>query len=250
MPAAIALECDVSERGLTEFARALLRYQRETRRDMRAALRSGAVDLVKSLRAQTRRAPKLVPRADVRFGESDPKYYTGDDGRLFRRVVVARFFKGVRKNQVHWQPVQFRYVRRMGMRDGNYQGIVRRREAEAAMLREARNNFGKIRHWGLAKKSWGWFMHALFGKSVQDENPAAAIDARMVAGGIKETRAVLADGSIDVLAPIRCDIDIVNRLDYIRKALRPGALAQAVESATKSINHKISAGLKSRKFSA
>ena len=240
MPAAIVFECEVSERGIADFIKALTDYQKKTQRDLREALRSATIDLVKSLRARTRRAPKIVPREDIRWGESDPKYITGEDGRQFRRVVVSRWNKGVRKNHIHWQPVLTKYRIRKTSR-----GISESwTEAKAAMLREARQRFGGIRQWGLAKKSWGWFMKSLFHDSMQDENPKAKIDKRMVDGGIKEYREPLPDGTIDLSAPIHCDIDITNRLDYIRKAMPPGVLAIAVQKATNLINHKINARLK------
>ena len=247
MPAAIAFECEVSERGVADFVKALSRYQKETQRDMREALRSATIDLVKSLRARTRKAPKLVPRDDVRWGESDPRYITGtkEKGKLFRRVVVSRWFGGKRSQQVHWQLVRTKYRSRRMKRGGVSESWS---EATPAMLREARQRFGNVRQWGLAKKSWGWFMKSLFGKSTQDENPAAVVDRRMVDGGITEAREQLPDGSIDLQAPIRCEITIINRLDYIRKALHPGALANAVQAATNSINKKIDSGLKSRRF--
>ena len=239
MAVAIAFEAEVSERGIADFVKALARYQKETQRDMRGALRSATIDLVKSLRARTRKAPKIVPREDVRWGESDPRYITRE-GKEFRRVVITRWFGGKRTQQVHWQEVKKRSrVRR---------GQTVQSEATPAMLREARQRFGGIRQWGLAKKSWGWFMHALFQKSVQDENPKAKIDGRMVDGGIKEYREPLPDGSIDLQAPIRCEITVLNRVEYIRKALQPGALANAVQAATNSINKKIDGGLRSRRF--
>lgn len=244
MPAAIAFECEVSERGIADFVKALSRYQAETQRDMRGALRSATIDLVKSLRARTRKAPKIVPREDVRFGESDPKYITGKDGRQFRRVVVSRWFGGKKKQSVHWQLVQTKYRARKTARGVSESWT----ESKATMLREARQRFGGIRQWGLAKKSWGWFMKSLFGKSMQDENPKALIKPSMVDGGIQEFRETLPDGTVDPSAPIRCDIDIVNRLGYIKKAMPPGVLAVAVQKATNSINHKISDGLRSRKF--
>jgi len=236
---AIAFECDVPQTSLDDFVKALSRYQKETQRDMRGALRSATIDLVKSLRARTRKAPKVVPREDVRWGESDPRYITRN-GREFRRVVITRWFHGKRSLQVHWQEVKKRSrVRR---------GQTVQSEATPAMLREARQRFGGIRQWGLAKKSWGWFMHALFKKSVQDENPKAKVDGRMVEGGIRERREPLPDGTIDLQAPIRCEITVLNRLDYIRMALHPGALADAVQAATNSINKKIDGGLRSRRF--
>ena len=241
MAVAIAFEAEVSERGIADFVKALARYQKETQRDMRGALRSATIDLVKSLRARTRKAPKIVPREDARWGESDPRYVTGKDMQVFRRVVITRWFGGKRTQQVHWQPVQLK-------RRSKKNGTVSISEATPAMLREARQRFGGIRQWGLAKKSWGWFMHALFQKSVQDENPKAKIDGRMVDGGIKEYREPLPDGSIDLQAPIRCEITVLNRVEYIRKALQPGALANAVQAATNSINKKIDGGLRSRRF--
>ncbi len=244
MPAAIAFKCEVSERGIADFVKALSRYQKETQRDLREALRSATIDLVKSLRARTRKSPKVVSREDVRFGETDPKYLTYGNGRQFRRVVVARWNKGVRKNRIHWQPVLTQYRSRK-----TFRGISESwAEAQSQMLRDARRNFGGIRQWGLAKKSWGWFMKALFRKPLQDENPKAKIDKRMVDGGMKEYREPLPDGTIDLSAPIRCDIDIINRLDYIRKAMPPGVFAIAVQKATNLINKKVDAGLRSRRF--
>ena len=83
MAVAIAFEAEVSERGIADFVKALARYQKETQRDMRGALRSATIDLVKSLRARTRKAPKIVPREDARWGESDPRYVTGKDMQVF-----------------------------------------------------------------------------------------------------------------------------------------------------------------------
>ena len=248
MPAAIQFECEVSARGVADFVKALADYQKKTQRDMRGALRSATIDLVKSLRAQTRKAPKMVPREDVRWGESDPKYITGtkNKGVLYRRVVLTRWAHGTRRDKVHWQEVQTKYRSRKTKK-----GISESwSEATAAMLREARQRFGKVRQWGLAKKSWGWFMHALFGSITQDENPKAKLDKRMVEGGMVEKREPLPDGTIDLQAPIQCEITIINKLDYIRKALPPGALPLAVQRATNSIRHKIDSGLKSRRFGA
>lgn len=250
MPAAIAFEYEVSERSIADFIKALSRYQQETQRDMRSALRSSVIDLVKSFRAMTRRAPRMVDRKDVRWGEFDPKYITAPDGRQFRRVVVSRWSHGQKVQRVHWQEVKRRYRRRMGMRNGNYQGIVTSSEATPAMLHEARRRFGGVRQWGLAKKSWGWFMKSLFHRTMQDENPKALIKPSMVDGGIKEFRETLPDGSVDRSAPVRCDIDIINKLEYIRKAMPPGAFAIAIQKATNSINKKIDAGLRSRRFGA
>lgn len=243
--AAILFECEADERDIADFVEAISRYQRETQRDMRGALRSATIDLVKSLRAQTFKAPKVVPREDVRWGESDPKYITAKDGRQFRRVVIKRWAHGTCRDLVHWQLVRMKYRSRRTKRGGISESWS---EATAPMLRDARQRFGGIRQWGLAKQSWGWFMKSLFGSASQDANPNAKVDRRMVSGGIHEFHDVLPDGSVDRQAPVRCEIDIVNSLDYIRKALHPGALALAMQKATRSINEKINDKLTSRKF--
>ncbi len=227
----LSINCDVSKLDVKAFTAALARYEKETKRDMRGAVRSATIDLVRSLRKRTRRAPKMVAREDVRFGESDPKYITGTTGRArgteFRRVVVARWSRGRKVNRVHWQPVEAK----MRTRRGRF--VVE--EAKAAMLRGARERFGKIRQWGLAKKSWGWFMHAIFQRSAHDENP----DARL-RPGVVEKEMVERDGEIS--------ITIVNRLDYIRNALQPGALSASLRAAANSINKKIASGFRSRRF--
>ncbi|MBQ8125239.1 MAG: hypothetical protein IJ173_05040 [Kiritimatiellae bacterium] len=242
MPAAIAFECEVSERGIADFIKALSRYQRETQRDMRSALRSVTIDLIRSLRARTRRSRKFIDRMEISKSYLPPKWIKrGHSGRPLRRMQLMRWGNGT-----NW--LDHRYVYGGEYVRGPKGGQRVRPFSEAQMRREAQRNYGQIRNWGLAKKSWGWFMKSLFHASMQDENPKALIKPGMVDGGIQEFREVLPDGTVDRMAPVRCDIDIVNRLEYIRKAMPPGVFAIAVQKATNLINHKINAGLKSRRF--
>ena len=244
MPAAIAFECEVSERGIADFIKALSRYQRETQRDMRSALRSVTIDLIRSLRARTRKSRKFIERMEISKSYLPPKWIKrGHSGRPLRRMQLIRWGNGT-----NWLDHRFvyggEYVR--GPRGG--QRV--RTFSEAQMRKEAQRNYGQIRNWGLAKKSWGWFMKSLFRQSMQDENPKAVITPGMVDGGITELREVLPDGTVDTSAPIRCDIDIVNKLKYIRSAMPPGVFAIAVQKATNIINKKIESGLRSRRFRA
>ena len=244
MPAAIAFECEVSERGIADFIKALSRYQRETQRDMRSALRSATIDLVKSLRARTRRSRKFIERMEISKSYLPPKWIKrGHSGKPLRRMQLIRWGHGT-----NW--LDHRYVYGGEYVRGPKGGQRVRPFSEAQMRREAQNNYGQIRNWGLAKKSWGWFMKSLFRKSMQDENPRALIKPGMVDGGIFEAHEVLPDGTVDRNAPIRCDIDIVNKLEYIRKAMPPGVFAIAVQKATNIINKKIEGGLRSRRFRA
>lgn len=233
MGALLDIDCSVPQADLKAFARAVDRYRAETNRDAKGAVRSAAVDLVRSLRARTRKSPKKVARGDVRLGETHPKCITGtrtsNAGVQLRRVTVTRWNKGRRVDRDHWLP---RAVKTRTRRGAAYVSTDR-----AATLREARERFGGIRRWGLAKKSWGWFMHALFGRAAPTDNPDAKVTSRMVDAERRETEDAVS-------------YELVNRLDYIRKALQPGALAQSVRAATASIDKKITMGLRSRKFGA
>lgn len=243
MPAAVAFECEVSERGIADFVKALARYQKETQRDMRSALRSVTIDLLRSLRARTRKSKKFIDRLDISKSYLAPKWIKrGHSGRPLRRMQLVRWGRGE-----NW--LDYRYVYGGEYVRGPKGGQHVRPYTEAQMRREARQNYGQIRNWGLAKKSWGWFMKSLFHKSMQDENPRAKIrEGDMVVKSMSERRAPLPDGTIDLQAPIRCDIDIVNKLDYIRKAMPAGVFAIALQKATNLINKKINDGLKSRRF--
>lgn len=244
MPAAIAFECEVSEWGIADFIKALARYQKETQRDMRSALRSATIDLIRSLRARTRKSRKFIERMEIAKSYLPPKWIKrGHSGRPLRRMQLIRWGNG--KN---W--LDHRYVYGGEYVRGPMGGQRVRPYSEAQMRREAQRNYGQIRNWGLAKKSWGWFMKSLFRQSMQDENPKAIVTPGMVDGGIMELREVLPDGTVDSSAPVRCDIDIINKLKYIRKAIPPGVFAIAVQKATNSINKKIKSGLRSRRFRA
>lgn len=244
MPGAIQFECEVSEQGLADFVKALSRYQKETQRDMRDALYSSTVDLIKSLRARTRKAPKMMPLSAFRLAQSDPKYLSKTNYGLIRRVVCKRF--APKKDFVAWVPVHTVYKRRKLKNGGISESW--RQESDAQILRHARQEHGTIWNWGLAKKSWGWFMWRLFNLGRGFDNPRVRITHRHVEGGITEMRQPLPDGTIDLEAPIKCEITIINRIRYMRRALFPGALAMAVQKATNSINAKIDKGLKSRRF--
>ena len=244
MPAAIAFECEVSERGIADFIKALARYQKETQRDMRSALRSVTIDLIRSLRARTRKSRKFIERIEISKSYLPPKWIKrGHSGRPLRRMQLMRWGNGT-----NW--LDHRYVYGGEYVRGPRGGQRVRPYSEAQMRREAQRNYGQIRNWGLAKKSWGWFMKSLFRQSMQDENPKALVTPGMVDGGITELREVLPDGTVDSSAPVRCDIDIINKLKYIRKAMPPGVFAIAVQKATNLINKKIESGLRSRRFRA
>ena len=95
MPAAIQFECEVSERAIRDFVDALTEFQKKTGRDLRGALRSAAIDLVKSLRSRTRKSKKIVDRSDVSKSYLQPKWiFRGNSGKPLRRMQIIRWSDG------------------------------------------------------------------------------------------------------------------------------------------------------------
>ena len=231
MPAGLTIEAEADKAAIKAFMDALARYETATKRSMKDAVRSATIDLVRSLRARTRRSRKFIERMEISKSYLPPKWIKrGHSGRPLRRMQLIRWGNGT-----NWLDHRFvyggEYVR--GPRGG--QRV--RPFSEAQMRKEAQRSYGQIRNWGLAKKSWGWFMKSLFRQSMQDENPRAKIDSRMVDAQKRES-----DTEYSVV--------LVNKLEYIRKAMPPGAMSIALRKATNLINHKIENGLRSRRFRA
>lgn len=230
----IDIQANVDKNAVREFLVACDRYRTEVGNTQAVAIRRGTIALIKSVRARTRKAPKLVDRKEVTISKQDPQYITTNDGKLLRRVNVVRWRKGKHVVKEHWLPVSFKYRRRMGMRNGNYQGIVSKVEDKSLIVKRARLWYGKIPMFGLAYQSWGWFMKSLFNRNETVVNNRASIKPSMVDGFLRDR--MYGKGRV-------VDILIHNKIDYIRDALPNGALEEAMAAATNSINTQIDQGL-------
>ena len=208
MAEVLDISANVPEATINAFARSCIRYRDELGNSQSVAIRRGTIALVKGLRARTIRSKKQAPTNDVQRCEK-PRYLT-PKGKGQRAVPA-------------WK------VKRHGGSDTRY--YTHAAESRA----EARRRFGKYTRWGLAKHSWGWFMKTLFNRAeLASGNPATKIDDRMAEGHLREV-VTGSNPHIEVL--------IVNKLDYIRKALPPNALAEAMAAATRYINGQIDKGL-------
>lgn len=235
------MNIDIKGAGITDldvynFGASLRKYHTECGKSMKVAMRMGTIDLIKSLRARTggtRVSRKTVALKDVYPSEKRPKFVTNKDGHVFRRWTVVRYTKGEKRLVEEFVPS---YQKTRG---------TKARPDVVAQRKSAIENYGQIRRWGLARKSWGWFMKALFNKSAgqSGENPKAEVNSRMVDGAMTERRSASPDGSISLDAPVEVTIDIVNKLSYINEALFPGALKRALEAASRSINEKVRSGI-------
>lgn len=234
------------------FQRSLAELRRKSGGSMKVAIRRGTIALIKSLRDKkegTKESPKVVPRGNVRLGESDPKYITVENTER-RRVVIRKFNRARQlKNNVFFIPLRTkRKASRKNLGLMGKQTVYTSTEDKTAMLREARQKHGQIYNTGLARATWGWFMHALFdkvdgyadGSGGETGSRRVRIQrGRMVDGAISEKREQMEGGSISLEAPVKYSVDIVNKLSYIRAALHPGALERALRKANNFIRGQL-----------
>lgn len=210
MAAFLEISADLPKETVSDFMRACDRYRTEVGNTQAVSIRRGVIALVKGLRARTAKAKKIAPLKDVtRYDGPGPHWITpkGKGQKSQRRWSIQRHGGNRAKTYVH----------------------------PADSRGEARRKYAQYKRWGLAKHSWGWFMHALFNRAeLTGGNPRTKIDSRMVKGQLREI----------VTGPNkRIECLIVNKLDYIRDALPESALAGAMSAATRYIDGQIDKGL-------
>lgn len=185
------------------------------------------IDALISLRALTKTAKKMIPKADVQFGREEPKYITGTrgkiTGRIFRRVLVGRWKDGEKKNFVRWQECyNYRHTKK---------GKLRVRRATSAERTAAWQRWGRIANRGLAKRVLGLAMNSISTRKVP-LGPAKARLARIAAASVSVTSS--GAGSSFVLM-------IGDKLGYAQQALKGGPAA--VELALQKAANKIAGRL-------
>lgn len=211
MAEVLEISAQVPETTVASFLKALDGYRTQLGNTQKVAVRRGTIALIRSLRARTPKAKKQVAASAVKqYGGNGPHWITpkGKHQKSQRRFTITR--RGGADTRVYTCPADSRA--------------------------DARKRHGQLTRWGLAKKSWGWFMQTLFNRSNPDAaNPKAKVDGRMVeTSGIRE----IVTGHNP-----RVEVTITNKLDYMRSILPDGALAEAMRLATNSINKQIQSGL-------
>ena len=189
--------------------------------------RRAALYICKSLKARTKKAPKRIPPKEraAYLSVVPPKYiHSNKAGRpLLRRWTF------VRKRGTPDVYAKHYYVYTSAHRAKNGRMVGKNNAKE---MSELIKKHGGIRRHGLAKKSWGWVAKEIYAASSMGDlswkrTKGERRDPRQyVKGEHKPT----ASGAF---------ARILNRLDYIRAALKPGALAEAINAATNSLEHNI-----------
>ena len=189
--------------------------------------RRAALYICKSLKARTRKAPKKI-RAKERAAYPSvvpPKYIHSNSShhRLLRRWTL------VRKKGTPDVYAKHYYVYTNARRAKNGRMIGKNNAAEK---RELIEQHGGISRHGLAKKSWGWVAKEIYAASSMGDlswkrTKGERRDPRQY---VKGEHKATASGAF---------ARILNRLDYICAALKPGALADAINAATNRLEHNI-----------
>ena len=189
--------------------------------------RRAALYICKSLKARTRKAPEMI-RAKERAAYPSvvpPKYIHSNSShhRLLRRWTLVRK-KGTSDVYAKHYYV---YTKAQRGKNGRMTG-----KNNAEERRELIEKHGGISRRGLAKKSWGWVAKEIYAASSMGDlswkrHKRERRDPRQY---VKGEHKATASGAF---------ARILNRLDYIRAALKPGAVTEAISAATNRLEHNI-----------
>lgn len=188
-----------------DLIHAMARLEAVTGQRQAVVVRKGVIQLIKSLRALTTKADKLVPQKDVRKYNGDgPKWITKQGDKAKRRYTI---------------------VRRAGTEDSYGYTTLSTSEGRA------RSKAGKIKAAGFARKTWGHAMNVLFNRA-NPENDTSRIKVRpgTVDGYFRE---------IETGSNPRVEVEVINSLKYITAATPDSVVSGAISAATAFINGQV-----------
>ena len=204
------------------------RVERETPGRIASETKRAGIYICQSLRSRTKKAKKNIRSYPSEWAASvssvPPKYiHSNSAGRhLLRRWTLTR------KRGTPDERTNNYYVytdRHRGARGRMVGG------SRAGELRELLLHHGGIPRAGLAKISWGWVMKQIGGSS------ADALSWRRTSHERRDPRNFV-KGIFRRLGAV-ASVEIRNSLDYILDALPPGALGEALNAASKRLEHNI-----------
>lgn len=223
----VAVTCDIDQAAVARLDGILDAIQRETPRRLATETRRAAIYICQSLRARTKKAPKRARPNEYRAEPSNvpPRYVHSNSAgrRLLRRWSLTRKLGTPDQYTKH----HYVYTNARRGKGGKMLG-----KNEAAERRELVRQHGGISRAGLAKKSWGWVM-----KQIYNATAVADIAWKRTKGERRDPRNYIK--GIFERAAGGAFAEIRNSLDYIMDALRPGALAEAVDAASKRLEHNV-----------
>lgn len=222
----VGISCTIDRAAIARLDAVLMRVQREAPKTLATETRRAAVYICQSLRARTKQAPKNIRPSEYKAERVRDKapYITKPDGQVLRRWKFTHL-PGTSAAK-SW--IRYPYTERRRGANGRMFG-----GSKTAEIREMQTALGfrPIARRGLAKKSWGWIMRQLHAGADADvswkRTKGERRDPRQY---VKGMFARLAGGAA---------AQIKNALDYIFDALRPGALPEAIDAASKRLEHNV-----------
>ena len=203
------MEIQINDKDVTaeckDLIHAMARLEAVTGQRQAVVVRKGVIQLIKSLRARTAKADKLVPQKDVRKYNGDgPKWITKKDGKAKRRFTI---------------------VRRAGTEDSYGYTTL------STSAGRARSKAGKIMAAGFARKTWGHAMNVLFNRA-NPENDTSRIKVRpgTVDGYFRE---------VETGSNPRVEVEVINPLKYITAATPDNVVSDAIRAATAFIDGQV-----------
>lgn len=189
--------------------------------------RRAALYICQGLKKRTRKAPKKIPRREYSLVPSPlpPRYIHGNGaGRpLLRRWALTRKLGTNAEYTKHY------YVYTNAKR-GKCGKMVGKNQAEEK--REVLAQHGGISRAGLAKKSWGWIAKGIYAASNQGD-----LSWKRTRGERRDPRRYV-KGMFNAIG-LDAEARITNALDYILDAMPQGAVSEAINAASKRLEHNI-----------
>ncbi len=237
------LSAEIDKATILEYMQYFNYIAQTEPQNLSRATKVAGLEVCKSLKARTRKSPKKIPAKEYLATTKAvpmPHYITWKKGKgpvsppLHRWMLVKKRGTPAEHTGYYFVYSHERFKRRMGMKNGNWQGIVRRVPDLTAEKRELIKNYGGIFHTGLAKRSWGWAAQGVYNGMTNDVSfklrHRDKRDPRREVSG--ETRTT--SNAVNTTT----EVNIANRLDYITAAMYPGAVNDAAQAALQSLAFK------------
>lgn len=224
----VEVSAQIDQAALSALARLLEDIKWAAPRRLASETRHAMIEICKSIRARTKKAPKKAPRRemDAVISSDPPKYVHSNSShhKLLRRWTLTRLVGTSDENSRNY----YIYTDRHRVKGGKMRG-----GSAATERRELLKEHGGISRPGLAKKSWGWIMKKIYnGADAGDlswkRTKGERRDPTKAVNGVFNKTAAGAEGVI------------ANMLDYATDALKtPSAVSEAIAAAVKKLEHNV-----------
>lgn len=229
----VAVTCDIDTAAVARLDGLLTRIEREMPERLAGATKRAGLYVIGSLKKRTIKAPKRMRKSEYSLEPMRGKYITRDPRRgttgPWERATLHRWeFKHIPSSTTkHFAAYATR--QRSKATKWKWRGLKLADERREIITS---HDLLKIRRAGLAKVSWDW----VFGQIMRGH---ASMPWRRMRGERRDPRNFV-KGLFTRLVGKGAAVEIKNALDYIMDALKPGALAEAMDAASKRLEHNIS----------